>query len=34
MDPSTVASAIAYLASDAATMITGSALMLDGGATS
>jgi NAD(P)-dependent dehydrogenase (short-subunit alcohol dehydrogenase family) len=33
MAPSTVATAIAYLASDAAGPITGSALMLDGGAT-
>jgi NAD(P)-dependent dehydrogenase (short-subunit alcohol dehydrogenase family) len=33
MDPSVVADAIAYLASDAAAMITGSTLMLDGGAT-
>ena len=34
MDPSVVAAAIAYLASDDAAMITGAALMLDGGATS
>ena len=33
MDPRVVADAIAYLASDAAAMITGSTLMLDGGAT-
>jgi NAD(P)-dependent dehydrogenase (short-subunit alcohol dehydrogenase family) len=33
MDPGVVADAIAYLASDAATMITGATLMLDGGAT-
>ena len=33
MDPSVVADAIAYLASDAAAMITGSTMMLDGGAT-
>jgi NAD(P)-dependent dehydrogenase (short-subunit alcohol dehydrogenase family) len=33
MDPQDVADAIAYLASDAATMVTGSTLMLDGGAT-
>jgi NAD(P)-dependent dehydrogenase (short-subunit alcohol dehydrogenase family) len=33
MDPRVVADAIAYLASDAAVMITGSTLMLDGGAT-
>jgi NAD(P)-dependent dehydrogenase (short-subunit alcohol dehydrogenase family) len=32
MDPAVVAAAIAYLASDDATMITGTALMLDGGA--
>jgi NAD(P)-dependent dehydrogenase (short-subunit alcohol dehydrogenase family) len=33
MHPSVVADAIVYLASDAAAMITGSTLMLDGGAT-
>ena len=33
MDPRVVADAIAYLASDGAAMITGSTLMLDGGAT-
>ena len=33
MDPGTVATAITYLASDDAHMITGSALMMDGGAT-
>lgn len=33
MQPSEVATAIAYLASDDAAMITGTALMLDGGAT-
>jgi NAD(P)-dependent dehydrogenase (short-subunit alcohol dehydrogenase family) len=33
MDPRVVADAIAYLASDSAAMITGSTLMLDGGAT-
>ena len=33
MDPHVVAEAIAYLASDAAVMITGTTLMLDGGAT-
>ena len=33
MDPQVVADAIAYLASDAAAFITGSTLMLDGGAT-
>jgi NAD(P)-dependent dehydrogenase (short-subunit alcohol dehydrogenase family) len=33
MDPRVVADAIAYLASDTAAMITGSTLMLDGGAT-
>jgi len=33
MDPRAVPDAIAYLASDAAGMITGSTLMLDGGAT-
>ena len=33
MDPSEVAAAIAYLASDDARMVTGSALIMDGGAT-
>lgn len=33
MEPSTVATAIAYLASDDAHMVTGAAFMMDGGAT-
>jgi NAD(P)-dependent dehydrogenase (short-subunit alcohol dehydrogenase family) len=33
MEPETVAAAILYLASDDAHMVTGSAFMMDGGAT-